>query len=299
MGLLFCRNTADSPCACENTDCWHGSGPGGSDSRGRQHRSHAPLWCQQKPSLALARATQWRKNPLLLLALTQQFRPQRIAGDALYTRVHKNGAPDASQGWTMGGMDRATRCIWERHWGRKDRPWCKKARRLWWHVIEQTGDLTLLTAGERRYGSLWVELCSEVGRTGKRGRPKETLRQGGTVRRKHQGSQRPKRGPKRPTYQAPYPEPPDTAQPFAITEMHAHHLEAFHTSLRRRCAAYRRRTNMYAKHTGRLQERVDVCWIVHNFVRVPFTTRQVPAVALGVLECGLSLKEILFIHKIA
>jgi hypothetical protein len=81
--------------------------------------------------------------------------------------------------------------------------------------------------------------------------------------------------------------------------MHAHHLEAFHTSLRRRCAAYRRRTNMYAKHTGRLQERVDVCWIVHNFVRVPFTTRQVPAVALGVLECGLSLKEILFIHKIA
>jgi hypothetical protein len=37
---------------------------------------------------------------------------------------------------------------------------------------------------------------------------------------------------------------PDTAQPLATTEIHAHHLEAFPTSLRRRCAAYRRRTNM-------------------------------------------------------
>jgi hypothetical protein len=44
---------------------------------------------------------------------------------------------------------------------------------------------------------------------------------------------------------------------------------------------------------------LDVYWIVHNFVRVHFTTRQVPAVALGVLEYGLSLNEIFFIQKIA
>jgi hypothetical protein len=37
---------------------------------------------------------------------------------------------------------------------------------------------------------------------------------------------------------------------------------------------------------------------VHNFVRVHFTTRQVPAVALGVLESGLSLNEV-FIFKIS
>ena len=49
-------------------------------------------------------------------------------------------------------------------------------------------------------------------------------------------------------------EHPDTAQPVALTDIHANHLEAFHTSLRRRCAAYRRRTNMYAKKTGRLQK---------------------------------------------
>src|SRR5262249_26791262 len=45
------------------------------------------------------------------------------------------------------------------------------------------------------------------------------------------------------------------------------------------------------------EERLDVYWIVHNFVRVHFTTRQVPAVALKVLEHGLSLNEIFFIQK--
>jgi hypothetical protein len=116
---------------------------------------------------------------------------------------------------------------------------------------------------------------------------------------KHKGSQRHKRGPKRPKYQAPYPEHPDTAQPMATTEIHAHHLEAFPTSLRRRCAAYRRRTHTSAKNTTRLQERLDVSWIVPNFVRVHFTTHQVPAVALGVLEYGFSLNEICLIHKVA
>jgi hypothetical protein len=72
-----------------------------------------------------------------------------------------------------------------------------------------------------------------------------------------------------------------------------------HASLRRRCAAYRRHTNMYAKNTGRLQERLDVYWVVHNFVRVHFTTRQVPAVALGILDHGFALHEIFLIQKVA
>jgi hypothetical protein len=234
-----------------------------------------------------------------LFALPHQFLPQLIEGDELYTRVKKNVAPDESQGWTIVLMDRATRVLWDIQCGRKDRKLFKKAMGLLCHVIEQTGDLTLLTDGERRYGSVLVELCSEALRTGKRGRPKKTLRKGVKVRRKHKGSQQHKRGRKRPKYQAPYPEHPDTAQPIATTDIHANHLEAFNTSLRRRCAAYRRRTNTYAKNQARLQERLDVYWIVHNFVRVHFTTRQVPAVALGVLEYGISLNEAFFLQKIA
>jgi hypothetical protein len=234
-----------------------------------------------------------------LFALTHQFLQQLIEGDELYTRVKKNVAPDESQGWTIVLMDRATRFLWDIQCGRKDRKLFKKAMGLLCHVIEQTGDLTLLTDGERRYGSVLFELCSEALRTGKRGRPKKTLRKGVKVRLKHKGSQRHKRGRKRPKYQAPYPEHPDTAQPIATTDIHANHLEAFNTSLRRRCAAYRRRTNTYAKNQARLQERLDVYWIVHNFVRVHFTTRQVPAVALGVLEYGISLSEAFFLQKLA
>ena len=216
---------------------------------------------------------------MLWFALTHKFLQQLIEGDALYTRVHKKGSPDESQGWTVVVRDRATRCLWDRHGGRKNRTMFQKAMRLLCQVIEHTGDLTLLTDGERRYGGLLFELWSQALRTGKRGRPQKTLPTGVKVRLKHKGSQRQRRGPKRPKYQAPSPEHPDTAQPVATTEMHANHLEACHTSLRRRCAAYRRRTHRYAKHTGRLQERLDVYGIVHNFVRVHFTTRQVPAVA--------------------
>jgi hypothetical protein len=151
-----------------------------------------------------------------------------IAGDELYTRVHKNMAPEESHGWTIALMDRATRFLWDMHCGRKDRKLFKHAMRLLCEVIEQTGDVTLLTDGERRYGNLLFELCSQALRTGKRGRPKKTLPKGVKVRLKNKGSQRHKRGRKRPKYQAPYPEHPDTPQPLATTEIHANHLEAFH-----------------------------------------------------------------------
>ncbi|MCI5151424.1 MAG: IS1 family transposase, partial [Candidatus Electrothrix sp. MAN1_4] len=42
------------------------------------------------------------------------------------------------------------------------------------------------------------------------------------------------------------------------------------------------------KKAKRLQERLDVIWIVHNFVRVHYTTKEVPAVTLGVIEEGMT-----------
>jgi len=75
-----------------------------------------------------------------------------------YTRVKKNVAPDQSQGWTIVLMDRATRFLWEMHCGRKERKLFKHAMQLLCDVIQQTSDLTLLTDGERRYGSLLFEI---------------------------------------------------------------------------------------------------------------------------------------------
>src|SRR5215813_9181269 len=109
------------------------------------------------------------KKTLLLFALTHQFLQQLIEGDELYTRVQKKVTPNESQGWTVVLMDRATRFLWDMHCGRKERKMFQKAMGLLCQVIEQTGALTLLTDGERRYGNLLFALCSQALRTGKRG----------------------------------------------------------------------------------------------------------------------------------
>ena len=159
-------------------------------------------------------------------------------------------------------------------------------------MINTTGDLALITDGERRYGPVLFDLCSELVRTGKRGRPPRTLPKGIQVRVKNKGSRAHKRGRKRPNYQAPCREHSQTSLAIENAPIHANHLEAFNASLRRRCAAYRRKTNTYAKKKKRLQQRLDVYWILHNFVRVHFTTQHVPAVTLGIIEQGLSLADI-------
>jgi len=238
------------------------------------------------------------KETLLLYALCHQFLEQWIEGDELYTKVHHNRPPAESEGWTIVLMDRATRFIWDIRCGEKERELFEAAIQLLSQVIEQTQDLTLLTDGERRYGNLLFEICQEVLRTGKPGRPKKTLPKGVKVRIKNKGSQAHKRGRKRPKYQAPWNEHPDTKQNVADSDIHANHVEGFNSALRRKVSCYRRKSNTYAKERSALQTRLDVYWILHNFVRPHFTTRQVPAVALGILETGLSLSDIFRIQYV-
>jgi PHP family Zn ribbon phosphoesterase len=95
--------------------------------------------------------------------------------------------------------------------------------------------------GERRYGNLLFDICQEVIRTGKSGRLKTTIKKGVKVRVKNKGSQAHKAGPKRPKYQAPQSEHPDTNQNIEDKDIHANHVEAFNSTLRRRVAAYRRK----------------------------------------------------------
>ena len=101
-----------------------------------------------------------------------------------------------------------------------------------------------------------------------------------------------KKGRKRPKYPRPWQEHPETARTMAETDIHAHHTEAFLSALRRKWATFRRKANMYAKSTTGLQRLLHVYGVVHNFLRVHFTTREVPAVALGLLERRLSGQEI-------
>jgi hypothetical protein len=126
----------------------------------------------------------------------------------------------------------------------------------------------------------------------------KTLKPGVKARLKNKGSQSHRRGRKRAKYQAPQPEHPDTPQNIPTADIHANHLEGFNSALRRRLACYRRKTNTYAKEKPALQKRLDAYWVLHNFIRPHFTTKQVPAVALGIVDHPLSWDEIFRIQYI-
>ena len=232
------------------------------------------------------------KPTLMLYSLMQQFVSQVVEGDEVYTKGGKNTAPADSQGWTPVLMERGSRFLWELSCGRKDQQLFEQALQLLAEVIEQTGSLSLLTDGERRYGNILFGIGHQVLRNGQPGRPKQVLPKGVRVRLKNKGSKK-RRGRPRPKYQAPVSEHPQTPAVTDNAMIHANHVEAFNASLRRRNAAFRRKTNTYAKTQADLQRTLDVYWVIHNFVRVHFTTNQVPAVALGILDTGLSLEQLL------
>ncbi len=116
-------------------------------------------------------------------------------------------------------------------------------------------------------------------------------------RLKNKGSQRSKK--RREKYESPHREHPGTIQNIENKDIHANHVEAYNVSLRRRNSAYRRKTNTYAKTVPGLQRTLDINWIEHNFIRQHFTTKIVPAVALGILQEALLWEQVLMIVECA
>ena len=238
-----------------------------------------------------------QKSILMLYALCHEFISLTFEGDELYTIVGKRTDPSASKGWTAVNIERGSRFIVEQKCGEKDANLFKTVMETVSTYINNTNDLTFLSDGERRYGNMLFDICSEVLHTGKRGRPPQVLPPGVKVRIKNKGSQEHKRGRKRPKYQAPWREHPDTPDELLDSEINANHLEAQNASTRRRNSAFRRRTNTYAKSRKGLQRTLDVQQIIHNFVRSYWTTGLVPAVALGIISNPLNLIDILTMAK--
>jgi hypothetical protein len=233
---------------------------------------------------------------LLVYSLVQEFLQMVIEGDEAYTKVGKNVPPKDSLGWTIALQDRASRFLWELDCGKHEQSLFQQAIETLCDVIQQTEEVSLVTAGERRYGNLLFKLCCELVRTGKPGRPKTTLKRGVQARVKNNGSQKRKKGRKRPKYQAPWSEHPETSPQLEKTDIHANHLEAFFSSLRRKLSAFRRGTNTYAKSQEGLRRVLRMYWGIYNFVRKHFTTKAVPAVKLGVLEREISVEELCLIQ---
>ena len=145
--------------------------------------------------------------------------------------------------------------------------------------------------GNGEESKLLFEICHEVIDNGKPGRPIKRLTRGVRVRLKNKGSQK-RPGRKRQKYQSPVAEHPQTEHEVPECNIHANHVEAFNASIRRRNAAKGRQTNTYAKSRKNLQRTLDVYWLVHNFVRIHFTTKVVPAVKLGILKTGISWSQL-------
>jgi hypothetical protein len=95
---------------------------------------------------------------------------------------------------------------------------------------KKTEDVTLMMDGERRYGNILFEICYELLRTGKPGRPRKSLKKGVKVRLKNKRTQR-GLGRKRPKYQAPHTEHPETVQDIEESDIHANHVEALNAAL--------------------------------------------------------------------
>lgn len=234
-----------------------------------------------------------QKGPLMLYTVCHEFIQLTFEGDEVYTGVGQRGEPSDSQGWTTMVMERASRFIIEQRCGEKDADRFRAVMGTVAAYVEQSEEVTFLSDGERRYGNLLFERCAEELRDGRRGRPPKTLPKGVKARVKNKGSPQTDPENKRPKYEAPWPEHPETEQSLDDTDIHANHVEAQNAALRRRNSAFRRRTNTYAKCKKGLQRTLDVHQIIHNFVRRHWTTGEVPAVALGVIGGALCLEGIL------
>lgn len=79
------------------------------------------------------------------------------------------------------------------------------------------------------------------------------------------------------------------------TEVHANHLEALNSALRRRATAYRRRQNQYAKIVEGLQRALNVQRLLHNWVKPhsSLNKKTTPAMAMGFITRPLKIQEIL------
>lgn len=237
------------------------------------------------------------KDTLKLYLFCHEFIKLTLEGDEQYTKVGCNRPPDESEGWTATVMDRASRFILDQQCGVKDEHLFLSVMEEVAELARQTDELTFLSDGERRYGNVLFNLCFRTLRTGKRGRPPRTLLRGMRVRVKNKGSQSHKRGRKRPRYQKPWREHPETP-PIDDEQIHAHHVEAHNASQRRKNSCYRRRSNTYAKITHCLQRTLDRHWIIHNFTQPHFTTGRVPAVALGIVDQRLPVEQVLTMQAV-
>lgn len=221
-----------------------------------------------------------------------------IEMDELYTKVHHNRLADLSPGWTLVALERQTRYWVTSAVGEKKIPLFEQGVAQAWRLAGERPS-TWFSDGEVSYeAALWPlarywhtsETPALPLRRGRRRGSGYRWREGVLVARKVKGSQ----GSTRQRYERAGKRHVAT-QDCEDREIHAYHVEAFNSALRRRCSAYRRRTNMYAKTEDGLRRAVGVQRRVHNLCRPHpgLSKGTTPAMAAGVAFKPLTLVELL------
>jgi hypothetical protein len=175
--------------------------------------------------------------------------------------------------------------------GLKDTALFAKATQLAGQWANLSAFMRWFTDGERRYAQQLWKLASVYLKPSEVSREyghRKVWRQGLEVAIKIKGSQ----GHRRVEWVK--PEHPYTAISPAC-EVHANHVEANNSALRRRCSAYRRRQNLYAKTLAGLQRALTVQRLVHNWVHPHdgLERNTTPAMAMGLYHRPVSILELL------
>lgn len=160
-----------------------------------------------------------------------------------------------------------------------------------WQWAKRSQFIRWFTDGERRYAQQLWQLASHYLKANEYNRVyghRKVWRQGLEVALKIKSSQ----GNKRVEWAK-------TEHPFtaisAKSQVHANHNEAHNSALRRRCSAYRRRQNLYAKRVEGLQRALTVQRLVHNWVRPHWGLAKgtTPAMAIGLYHRPVKMEELL------
>ena len=199
--------------------------------------------------------------------------------------------PSQSQGWTIHFVERGSRYWVTARAGLKDESLFQVGVQAAWEWVQACDGIRWFTDGERRYGqALWqlasvylkaAEVHPDYGH-------RRVWREGLEVAMKIKGSQ----GQRRIEWVK--VEHPFTAI-SPVHEVHANHNEAQNAALRRRCSAYRRRQNLYAKTRGGLQRMLEVQRLIHNWVRPHWGLGKetTPAMQMGFCLRPLTITELL------
>ncbi|MFM7438633.1 MAG: hypothetical protein ACKO2V_08500, partial [Snowella sp.] len=130
-------------------------------------------------------------------------------------------------------MERASRFIWHLKCGKKEQKLFLEAMMTIAELFERsTESLQLFTDGEKRYSQLLFDICHEVWKTGKRGRPSKLLPKGLVIRLKNKSSKRRDAEGKLKKVETPKPEHPEITEKLEEKERLRQQMEDLREQIR-------------------------------------------------------------------